>query len=448
MSTHVRPQLTFPLGLVFVALLALLLREWFVLATHVESPIRGDIVQYMAYAWNIVEHQTFSMTHAAQGAPVPDSFRGPGYPLFLAIPLAIAGGDGPWYPMALQLQVVLSTLTCVLTVLCARYAMPAGWALASGVLMAAWPHHIAATGVLLSEIVFGFSLMLALWLNLRALRKPRALSMAACGVVYAYAYLVNPLALPLGILSAGISAFYRRDPKFVLVAVLPIVALIGWQARNMSSVDPEQTPPNRALINLVEGSWPLYHAAYNSRHAHEEAAAIMRAISAEEQLIVKDLAAGLGAMASRMSEAPLDYALWYVIDKPWLLWDWDIRIGAGDIYFHQASMSPLEAQPLLRAWKAVAKAINPALFGLCLGAIIVLAWRFWRRRAPPSSAALLIAVAFVWFTAIHALLQAEPRYAIAYRPIEMMLCVLLLSWLAQLSAQLSAGSPRSIAPKD
>ena len=433
MTEQPKSLVGFPLGVVFVTLLAVLLREWYVLVTQVDAPIRGDIVQYMAYAWNLLEHQTFSMTHVASGLPPPDAFRGPGYPLFLAVPLGLARGEGPWYPLALQMQVALAALTCTLTAVCARRAVSAGWAVLAGLLLAVWPHHIAATGTLLSEVVFGFSLMLALWLNLRALEAPSGWRALACGLVYAYAFLVNPLAAPLAFGVAALGVLRTRNVRLAWIAALPLIVATGWQTRNALVVGEAQTHPNRGLINLVEGSWPLYHAAYNSRHAHEEAAAIMQDIAMEERLIVEDLGSGLSAMATRMSEAPVDYALWYLVDKPWLLWDWDIRIGAGDIYFHEVRHSPLETHPLLRALKSAARAANPVLYGLCLVIVAFWAGRAMVKRSWPQPAELHIAAGFIWFTAIHALLQAEPRYAIAYRPYEMMLVTISLAWLTRLA---------------
>lgn len=143
---------------------AFLLLEWFVLVTEVDSPIRGDIVQYVAYAWNLLQHHTFSMAPIGSEAVVPDAFRGPGYPLLLALAMLVGGMEGGWYAVALQGQVLLGTGTVLLTILLGRYWMSAGWSLGAGALLALWPHHIAATGNLLSEVALGFFVVLSLWL--------------------------------------------------------------------------------------------------------------------------------------------------------------------------------------------------------------------------------------------------------------------------------------------
>jgi hypothetical protein len=40
----------------------------------------------------------------------------------------------------------------------------------------------------------------------------------------------------------------------------------------------------------------------------------------------------------------------------------------------------------------------------------------------------LAALLFLYVTAVHVVLQAEPRYAISYRPVEMLLAVSALAW--------------------
>jgi hypothetical protein len=103
------------------------------------------------------------------------------------------------------------------------------------------------------------------------------------------------------------------------------------------------------------------------------------------------------------------------------------------------SRSLFERVPLLHGWKLFARAVNPLLFFLALTAAAVSAWRIARRRARTdvSEAALGgLGLLFFYVTAVHTVLQAEPRYGIAYRPIEFLLAATALSWgLARLRAR-------------
>jgi hypothetical protein len=410
----------FHIGLAGIGLIALLLREWFVLVSVTEAPIRGDIVQYVAYAWNLLYHGTFSLAAAGTVPPPPDAFRGPGYPAFLALFLAAGEADGSWYTLAVQAQVLLGAATCVLLGLTARRWQGAIGASGAALLLALWPHHIVASGALLSEIFLGFLLVLGIFLLTRSSDSRSVAPGLLAGAVLAVAYLTNPL---IGLLVPVLCAVqWRFGERRSAVTVFGLVMLcaLAWQIRGAVSVSPSTPSPNRALINLVEGSWPLYHAAYNSRDQHEVPRQILQAIVEEEQLIQRDLRSGLESIGRRFAEDPAYYARWYLLQKPYLLWSWDIQIGAGDVYFHRVSASPLETNAVLRAVKTGLEVINPAMFVLAILGMLIIANRL--RYAPRDDhvlrGATLVAGAFAYFTLIHGLLQAEPRYAIAYRPIE------------------------------
>lgn len=402
-------------------MLAWLVREYFVLATVVEAPLRGDVREYVAYAWNLLDHGTFSRIWPGDGTPVPDAYRGPGYPLFLMLCMAVGGQPDGWYWLALHLQAVLGALTVTMTVLLARHWIPAGWAFFAGVLAALWPHHIAATGALLSEVVFGFALMLALLLTAETIRRGRIGWAAAAGAAYVYAALVSMVSLLFPLFAAWV--LWRSAARKPALALL-IVALLGaglWSLRN-ATIPATPATPGRAAINLVQGSWPLYHRAYVfSRNDHQAAREIMGAIDRETRLLASDPAAGFASIRQRLASDPAWYARWYLLQKPFLLWDWDIRIGMGDVYFHRQSGSPLETHPLLNATKRLFKVLNPAIFALSALACVVLllGWMRDKHRLPP--AAVVVAGFCVYVTAVHVVFQAEPRYSIPYRPMQLLM---------------------------
>lgn len=414
------PGRRFVLGVVAISTLAWLLREYFVLATVVEMPIRGDIRDYMAYAWNLVHHGVLSRAWPSDVVPAADGFRGPGYPLFLAAAMVLKPQADGWYILALHAQALLGALTVTATILLGRRWLTSGWALLAGLLLALWPHHIAATGALLSEVVFGATLAFAVLLSARALEGGRGWAIAA-GAMFACAWLVNPLALFLPPLFAALAWRDARRPPALWMLGIFLLPVLAWTARDLAL--PEGGGSDRARINLVQGSWPQYHRALALARLRDDPIArqIMAAIDGEERLIASDTAAGLSAMLRRMDDAPAYYAKWYLLQKPWLLWDWEIRIGAGGVYFLQVAHSPLDTNPPLRATARLFRVLNPLLFALAAPMALVLLTGAWRRRAWAPLAAAMTALVFVYVTAMHALLQAEPRYSIPYRPFELLL---------------------------
>jgi hypothetical protein len=70
---------------------------------------------------------------------------------------------------------------------------------------------------------------------------------------------------------------------------------------------------------------------------------------------------------------------------------------------------------------------------------------FWQCRRgqlrEPDFALLHAALLFAYVTAVHVVLQAEPRYSVAYRPIELLLAVAALAMAAQWLRSRRGASP-------
>jgi 4-amino-4-deoxy-L-arabinose transferase-like glycosyltransferase len=427
----------FLLALVGLTVFAWLLRVYFIQIGQVAVPVRGDIREYYAYAWNLYHHGVFSHAWPADAVPAADAFRGPGYPLFLAAGMWLQPRPDLWYTLMLHAQAVLGALTVTATVLLARRWLSLGWAVLAGVLMALWPHHIAATGALLSEVVFGAALAFALWCAARASEAEgrRAWGWAlASGALFGYAWLVNPLVLLLPPLLVACCWRPGKRKAAALLLAMFLLPVVAWSARGLT-LPAGSGSLERAEMNFVQGSWPLYHRAYISRNASADGQAVTQAINDEIAQLRLDPAAGTRRIGTRLAGDPGYYARWYLLQKPWLLWDWDIRVGAGGVYFHEVTHSPLQSNPSLRASTAALRALNPLLFALAMAAAVVLAWGRWRRRPWAGNAATMTALAFLYFTLMHAVLQAEPRYAIPYRFI---VVLLVASALAAIAAWLRA----------
>ena len=398
--------------LALIVLLALAVRENFVLTSIVEVPIRGDIRDYVNYAWNLIHHHVFSLAPPSQAAPMPDSYRSPGFPWLIAACMAVLPNAG-WYFLALQAQILLGTATVALVGLLGRIWLPGWAALLAAALLALWPHHIAASGALLSEVMFGFTIVAALYLFERQ-------KWAAGGAMFGLSFLVNPLIalIPPLLAALGWRRAGRRNLTIFLVAFLiPVAAL---SARNAVMDQNATGRTGRLAANLVQGSWPLYHAAYRASFAGiPEAKALLTHIGEEERLLSDHPAEGLRQIGNRFERAPMAYLAWYGIQKPWLLWDWNIQMGWGGPYFLEVEKSSLERVPVLRAINRGFELVNPALTLLMGLGIAMIAYSAWRARR--TDVAFDVCLLALYLTAVHAVLQSEPRYANAYRGIEALL---------------------------
>jgi hypothetical protein len=421
----------FGLMLALLALLAFATREYIVLATDVFVPVRGDIREYVAYALNLVQHGVYSSTFPPH-PPVPDAYRGPGYPWLIALAMEVFPQDpttkqiGPWYPLLLQMQVVLGTASVVMATLLARHWLSASASIFAGLLFALWPHHVAATSSMLSEVLFGFALLAGLLSLARGWTTKRLPWFAIAGLAWGFAFLVNPVALLFPPCIAALLWLHRRPrPAAVLLAVflVPVALLL---VRNAQLDNDSGGSRERAEANFVQGSWPNYHPAANRfRDGDPVAIAIMEEIDAETQELHRDPKAGIARIAKRMSSDPRFHATWY-LRKPWVLWGWKIRLGASDIQYDETRYAPFERNAAMRAIASTYRAINPLLTTITLAMAVVLTWLGLRNATLLPAAATGALVLYV--TLVHEILQAEPRYATAYRGLESVLVVTALAW--------------------
>lgn len=429
-----------PLALALVTLLAFGLRWYYVATAMVIHPIRGDAGQYYVYAWNLIHHGVFSGAMPGSATVIPDSYRDPGFPLLLALWMKAFPNQAGWYAATLMTQAVLGALTVTLAMQLGRRWLSWPWAVGAGLLMAVWPHNITIASDLLTETLFGFLVALAMLLCIRAGDRHSPAWATGAGLCFGAAALTNAVLLPFGVLLALYLAWRRWVPRRVWLALL-IGALIlpgAWAVRNSQLPAPasHHSSTDRALQNLVQGSWPPYHDAYIASLKHDYlGTVIMHRIQYEVRLIQASPRQGLMHMLHRMGRHPLYYLAWYTLKKPSLLWGWRIRMGQNDIYVYATKFSPFDNQPVMRSLAALCHTINPLLAALALVCLLLVLVRHrWPNQhdgSPYHYALPCTLLLLVYVTVVYSVLQSEPRYSIPFRPFEMLLAMTVCAALAQ-----------------
>jgi len=149
MTDSMRPKRwQWPLLLFLLWSVAFGVRYHYVVHAQVFQPAnllnaRADAVDYYNYALNLSKYATFSKASPGTEQPSSDSFRDPGYPVFLAAWMKIYSRWDAWYAAVLLSQALLSSLTVVLLFALARDWMRGIWLALAGLLMAVWPHSVA-----------------------------------------------------------------------------------------------------------------------------------------------------------------------------------------------------------------------------------------------------------------------------------------------------------------
>lgn len=392
-----------------IVLVAWGLREWFVLASTLPSPAQGDVSSYLRYAIHMAVDGVFSEARAGQPV-VPDAYRGPGYPVLLLAVLEL-GGPEKWFWHVYQLQAFMGACTVALVIALVRqWANPLP-ALLAGALLAAWPHNIAATNAMLLEVVFGFCLTTSLLLTTLSIKRSSLALGCLAGLSMGASYLVNPVIALFPIVL--LVCYQGKDARRIglAIALVSLIPMAAWSIRNVHA---GANSNSRALQNLEQGAWRQYHFEEKFWRVDPEAMRVRADIGQEMSVVMADPIEGFWMIGKRLARNPADTLLWYVIQKPYLLWDWDIRMGAGGPYTLDVVNSPLDVG-LLGIWQRIAKALNLPIFLFAAGFSLT-RLRVW-------GASTATAVFFVYITLIHDVFQAEPRYAIAYRGVEMALAM-------------------------
>jgi hypothetical protein len=397
-----------------LSLLALFVRLVYVRTAIVDHPLRGDTLQYFAYALNLIDHHTFSLAQPGQ-MPVPDSFRDPAYPSLLALLVLTAGREQVFYLTTLDVQCVLSAATVGIYALLVRRWSGMVAAVVVGCGLAVWPHMISMSGYVLSETLLGFLFACALISLQSACDRNSPLVGAGAGLLFAAAALTNAVLTPLVPIFAFIAAW--RDPVrrglWIAIMVTATVPSAAWVIRS-ATLPPEQTASGRMSMNFAQGSWPEYHVVWNPAMMGNPAAkAVLDVIDSDTQRMTSNPREGLTAILDRLESRPGHYLLWY-LSKPVELWGWSIGIGAGDLYPFPTFNSPLSGTGPLGVTSLVMSGLNPFL--LVFAVVGILAIVASPRRQPP--ALLLAAWSVVFVTAVFALLQSDARYSTPYRGAE------------------------------
>jgi hypothetical protein len=409
-------------------LLATIIRWYFVTHAQVLQPLYidagwGDAAEYYRYAWHLVHHGIFSSDVIGTVNPKSDSFRDPAYPVFLALEMAISDNYDRWYAIVLLSQAVLGGVTVICATLAMRDTVPT-WLLAiAGTAMALWPHLVAIPAYVLSENLTALFCSVAALALGEAARRPSMTYTVVGGLAMALGALTNAVLAPLVLPLILVFAWRRTMPRqqLLVLAAVVLAPLLGWGVRN-STIHGPFSSSFRAEVNLVQGSWPTYHAASQLSAKHELVGTqTIEAINLEIATLHIDRVEGLRVMAERMSHAPGTYVAWY-LGKPALLWGWEIGLGAGDIYAYPTRNSPFITNPAMKALEAITYTFNGVLGVLAIAGVVILLVR----REPPA-AMLTFAVTAAWITLVYGVLQSDARYSIPYRTGEIALACMAVS---------------------
>lgn len=404
---------------------AFIFRVSYIENTIIDTPIRADAASYVAYAYNLSEHGVFSKNRSAE-YPIPDSYRAPGYPIFLTAIIKTVESDN-FYSSVLYTQAFLGALTAGIVVVLGALFLPLWGATIASILTVFSPHLVSLGGYLLTETLFTFFLIVSIFIFCFAHYKNNHFLYALSGLVFGVTYLVNPVIFFAPLLVAFIGLIVaRRDialhthkiKKSLFLFLFCFMTVAGvWLIRGYVNVSGEEASSyDNALVNFIIGSHDDFFDIWRANPRDPQNPAAIDIENSDGSLFKFLL-----RLSKRISHEPGDYAKWYFLEKPYLLWSWNILIGQGDVYIYPIVTSLYKTSKIAIATYSISKSLHHWILIVALIGLLFLIRDYFENKS--NIAVITLYVCTLYVSAVYVVLQSEPRYSIPLRP-ELYLCAI------------------------
>lgn len=401
------------IAIVLLFIIALAVRFWYIHDTNFIDPIKADAQKYFILALNLYYNGTYSW-HAG-ASPSPTASVAPGYPFFVLANFFVFPSLKGIFYFVLSVQAFLGALTVCLVFSISTRILPYAWSIFFGAVMVFLPHHIVFSGYLLTETLFTFLFAFCVYAMVRACETEKVVWWLLVGILSGAAALTRPAALLFLPVMLGVLIFFRvvmlrHAALALMMLVLTVLPWHLWSSKTLAKY-PQST--NYAAAALAFGSYPdfIYKSPERVGYPYTE--------DDEYDYMSLSISNGVGVIARRAAEEPWRYLRWYVVGKPITYWSWDMKEDLGGPYIYRVGHNFWQDTSAGRAGLALSRAIHPLLViaGMLaiLGALLVHRTNIEIRHAN-KPVFLMASGTVVYFTGIHVVLAAWPRYAVPFWP--------------------------------
>jgi len=390
-----------------------------------DAPIHADAREYIKYGYNLVYKNLYSMDFPSQN-PKPDAYRSPGYPVLIALSMRLSDGLN-FIPVMLYIQAILGTLTVILTYLLAKHFISNTFSLVAALLVGLSPHLVTMSGYLLTETLTCFLVIAALLSYNLASERGSLFLFALAGLLFGWGYMTNETLLFLPFILGFISVFKSiRPPVLDRKYLVPVAFFLSifcifpsaWITRSFLTVPKDaMTGYNRAVQTMSHGAYPGFvHETIEKKY-----------YPYLEDPLQPQFGSSIGNFAKilwqRARQRPLRYLSWYILEKPYYFWNWDILQGQGDVFIYPVKTSIYHESLIANIKKAVMKNLHSIILLLSLLGIPLLFMRhlFRDRVSALRELPLTLYGTCLYFTILFAVFAPWPRYSIMLRP-ELYIC--------------------------
>jgi len=392
---------------------AFILRLVYVETTEFIDPIRADAEKYFLLAINLARDGIYSMDVAPPFSPTTTIT--PGFPLFLAPIIALSDSLESSFRTILIIQSLLGALSVLLLYLLSRLVMPFLWAAAFGFILGLIPHHIVFTGYVLTETWFAFLFISSIYSLIRYLNSGTKYWLVLAGLLCGVAALTRPAALLLMPFIAASLVFVKTLTlsKAFLLFVATSLPWVPWHLWTQQIVDNSQEKHSQIAAVLAFGSYPDFifkteaMRGYPYREDPEYAAMSASASKAIDKIL------------ERIKSEPRRYLHWYCIGKPISYWSWNMLESVGGPFIYPVGNNIWTNSTLGQITLTLYHILHRLLL---LAGFPVVFWLIYsviqRKKHGPFNHNLMLVAALTifYFTIIHVILAAWPRYSVPFWP--------------------------------
>ena len=418
-----QPSISFTIVLLIcIFIMSLILRIAYIKSTVIIKPINRDAKQYIIYGYNIINYGVYSSnTFSTKKAPAPDSFRSPGYPLVVALSLALAGKE--WKYFLLYLQAITGSLLPILTFLTALFFLPYGWAIIASILIAFNPHLISFTSYFLTETLFGFTALSSILFFQYSIKYNFTYLFVIAAIFCGYSYLINEtfffipyfctLIIYYKLNNKNINIKKVRHNLLIFIIIFSIFPA-GWIVRNKISLTANTSKnSSRAIATMSHGSYPdfIYKSNRYKYFPYRE--------DPKQPEFGSSFTVFTKVLFERIKQRPLKYFIWYCFKKPYYLWSWNILQGQGDIYVYPVTKSLYTLSPVLNITKEIMHWFHPLILFLSFIStpLYYLKNKDNINNKKYNFTFVIILLFFIYYTILYTFFASWPRYSVPLRPI-------------------------------
>ena len=384
--------------------------------TVIDKPIRADAADYYLYAYNLAKYGVYSRQRPSQiadGAPVPDAHRTPGYSLFL-LPFIKISPLQKMVGLVVLTQAIISALTILTAFVFFRSFLNRPWAMGGAFLVAISPHLVTFNIYVLTESLFTFFLVLLGWSMAAVAQSKSRLPALIAGLVLGISLLIRPTMLYfIAFLIPAFFVFFQKKKAWALAVFLVVgfgLTYGPWVLRN-KLVNPGKS--TLAIATIHKGMYPnlIYNndsKTYGFPNRFDPTWGQRR-----------DTPSVLKEISRRFKNEPLEYIRWYIIGKPSMFFSWDMIVGMGDVFIYPVFTSPYHHH---KGFFGLTHRVMKSLHGLLTMLALLTSIFVWFpvTKKILSEKGLIVtrfaSLVLIYFILVHIVGTPLPRYSVPLRP--------------------------------